>query len=200
VGKRPGKNKDNLEETKKKFLAISRVEFAEYGYADASTSRIVQNSGMARGSLYYHFGDKNGLFKAVYEQVMFEGLEKITFQMKGQPTDWLALKAGVQSFLDLCLDPVYRKITLIESQAAMTFRERFAVHEKTLLGKLRELLPKLFEEGYFKGHTEDTISIFIFGMLAETGRRMDSSRNIEEMRELFGKAMDGTLELMKPSE
>ena len=198
MSKRPGKNKANLEETHRNFLAIAREEFAEFGYADASTSRIVQKSGMARGSLYYHFGDKNGLFKAVYEEIMFEGLEKITFQMKGQPTDWLALNAGIQAFLDLCMDPVYRKITLMESQAAMTFSERYAVHEKTLLGKLRELLPGLMEDGYFEGHTEQTISVFIFGMLAETGRTMDSVGDIEQARQNFGRAMDSTLKFFQP--
>lgn len=200
MSKRPGKNKENLEETKAHFLAIAREEFAEFGYADASTSRIVQRSGMARGSLYYHFGDKNGLFRAVYEQIMFEGLEKITFQMKGQPTEWGALNAGVQAFLDLCMDPVYRKIVLMESQAAMTFKERFAVHERTLLGKLRELLPSLLNDGYFPGHNEQTISVFIFGMLSESGRTMDSSADIESDRKVFGDAMKSTLELMAPKD
>jgi len=198
MSKRPGKNKENLKETHRNFLVIAREEFAEHGYADASTSRIVQKSGMARGSLYYHFGDKNGLFKAVYEEIMHEGLAKITFQMEGQPSTWLALHAGTQAFLDLCLDPVYRKITLIESQAAMTFRERFAVHERTLLGKLKELLPDLMEQGYFEGHTPQTISVFIFGMLAETGRTMDSSQNIDNVRKTFGDALTNTLNLMKP--
>lgn len=200
MSKRPGKNKDNFEETKCHFLVIAREEFAEYGYAEASTSRIVQRSGMARGSLYYHFGDKNGLFKAVYEQIMFEGLEKITFQMKGQPTEWGALNAGIQAFLDLCMDPIYRKIILMESQAAMTFKERYAVHERTLLGKLRELLPGLLSDGYFPGHTEQTISVFLFGMLSESGRTMDSSQDIAKARELFGSAMKSTLELMKPNQ
>lgn len=198
MSKRPGKNKENLKETHCTFLAIAREEFAEYGYAEASTSRIVQRSGMARGSLYYHFGDKNGLFKAVYEEIMCEGLAKITFQMEGQPTTWLALHAGVQAFLDLCMDPVYRKITLMESQAAMTFLERYAIHEKTLLGKLRELLPDLMEQGYFEGHTEQTISVFIFGMLAETGRTMDSVSDIEKARQNFGQALKSTLNLMQP--
>lgn len=198
MSKRPGKNKENLEETKRIFIAIARDEFSEHGYADASTSRIVQRSGMARGSLYYHFGDKNGLFKAVYEAVMYEGLEKITFQMKGQPTAWGALNAGVQAFLDLCMDPVYRKITLIESQAAMSFQERFAVHEKTLLGKLRELLPELLDDGCFPGHTEETISIIIFGMLAECGRVIDTAEDAKASRAVFGKAIEQTLSLLNP--
>ena len=198
MSKRPGKNKANLEETHRNFLSIAREEFAEFGYAEASTSRIVQKSGMARGSLYYHFGDKNGLFKAVYEEIMNEGLESITERMEGKQDNWDALKAGIQAFLDLCMDPMYRKITLMESQAAMTFKERYHVHEKTLLGKLKQLLPSLLQNGYFPGHTQDTISVFLFGMLAETGRTLDTVENVEQTRKLFGRAIESTLKVMEP--
>ena len=199
MSKRPGKNKTNLEETHRNFLEIARQEFAEFGYADASTSRIVQKSGMARGSLYYHFGDKNGLFKAVYEEIMYEGLKTITQKMDGKDSPWSALKAGINAFLDLCMDPVYRKITLMESQAAMTYSERYQIHRKTLLGKLNELLPQLINKGYFPGHTQDTISVFLFGMLAEAGRTLDTVENIEQTRKLFGHAIESTLKVMEPN-
>jgi len=198
MSKRPGKNKTNLEETRSVFLTIAREEFAEFGYASASTSRIVQKSGMARGSLYYHFGDKNGLFKAVYEEIMHEGLETITNKMAGSQTHWDALKTGISAFMDLCMDPVYRKITLMESQAAMTYSERYEVNHRTLLGKLQELLPSLLQKGYFPGHTQDTIAVFLLGMLAESGRTLDTVENIEQTRELFGHAIESTLNLMKP--
>lgn len=198
MSKRPGKNKANLEETHRIFLEIAREEFAEFGYADASTSRIVQKSGMARGSLYYHFGDKHGLFKAVYEQMMFESADTIGEVIKSSETKWDALLNGAQGFLDLCLDETYRKITLIEAQAATSYKERLAVHEKTLLGHLRKLIPELLKDGYFKGHTEDTISVFIFGILAEIGRTIDSSSDIKGARMLFGDAFNQTMRSMAP--
>lgn len=198
MSKRPGKNKNNLEETHKVFLAIARQEFTNHGYADASTSRIVQESGMARGSLYYHFGDKNGLFKAVYEEMMFEGLNVISNAIDTAPTKWDAIKNGSQAFLDLCLNEEYRKITLIEAQSAITFKERYQIHEKTILTKLRQLLPELLEKGYFSGHTEETIPIFILGMLSEIGRTMDSAQDIIATRKLFGDAFDATLKMMEP--
>ncbi|MFK7839394.1 MAG: TetR/AcrR family transcriptional regulator [Bdellovibrionales bacterium] len=198
MSKRPGKNKENLKETHRVFLLIAREEFAEHGYAEASTSRIVQKSGMARGSLYYHFGDKNGLFKAVYEEIMYEGLDFVSNAMEGENDKWQALHTGIQAFLDLCLDHNFRKITLVESQAAMSFSERYAIHEKTLLGKLRELLPDLFEQGYFPEHTEDTISILLFGMLAETGRTLDIVKDSKLKRKIFGRAIKSTLNLMQP--
>lgn len=84
MSKRPGPNKDNLEATRKIFMDIAKLEFCNHGYSDASTTRIVTKSGMARGSLYYHFGDKNGLFKAVYEELLDDALICISQRMDVQ--------------------------------------------------------------------------------------------------------------------
>jgi len=37
-------------------------EFAEYGLENASTNRIVKNSGIAKGSFYQYFEDKQDVF------------------------------------------------------------------------------------------------------------------------------------------
>lgn len=198
MSKRPGKNKENSEKTHQVFIDIAREEFTDSGYAEASTSRIVQQSGMARGSLYYHFGDKNGLFKAVYEDMMHKGLVRISEKMDKEANEWDALLTGAHAFMDLCMDRPYRKIVLIESQAAISFHYRFKIHEQTLLGKMRTLLPALLKSNHFPGHTQDTIVIFIFGILAEIGRSFDSAEDIEAAREAFGTAFDHTMNLLKP--
>lgn len=198
MSKRPGKNKANLEETHRIFIDIARKEFAEHGYADASTSRIVQQSGMARGSLYYHFGDKNGLFLAVYTDLMHRGIKEIEKSMNNNQDEWETLMAGLHGFLDLCIDKTYRKIVLIESQSAIKFHERFQIHEETLLGRMRVLFPPLIKKGYFQGHTEHTIAIFIFGIIAEIGRSFDTSEDIQESRATFGRALNQTMNMMKP--
>lgn len=197
MSKRPGSNKDNLEETHKKFLKIAAKEFTRYGYADASTSRIVQASGMARGSLYYHFGDKNGLFRAVYENLMQSANDKVSRQVDSQDSAWNGLLAGARAFLDLCKDETFRKITLIESQAAMSYKDRFAIQEQTLLGKLRTLLPGLLTDGNFPGHTQETLGIFIYGILSEIGRTYDMTQNIDQAHAHFSKAFETTLISMR---
>ncbi len=179
MSKRQGPNKENLEETRQTFLDIATIEFTEYGYNQASTSRIVENSGMARGSLYYHFGDKQGLFRAVYEEMLATALKNVSKKMDQENNNWKALIIGAEAFLDLCSDKAFRKITLLESQAAISFEERIEIHRRTLLGKLQLLLKELLHEGYFPGHTIQTITTFIFGILGEIGRVFDFSQDIE---------------------
>ena len=83
MAKKPGPNKQNLEATRRIFLNIARKEFSTQGYYNASTAHIVEESGMARGSLYYHFGDKKGLFRAVYEELMTEMRDAVRKDVAG---------------------------------------------------------------------------------------------------------------------
>ncbi len=196
MSKRRGANKENLEETHRIFLQIAREEFTEHGYAAGSTSRIVEQSGMARGSLYYHFGDKQGLFKAVYIDMMETAVQDVVKAMDANTDPWDALMAGTQTYIDLCMDKAFRKITLIESQAALPIKDRYAIHERTLLEKLRSILPTLTEKRYFPGHTANSLSIFIFGILGEIGRAFDFSENIKADRETYGQAFTDTMQRM----
>ena len=200
MSKRHGPNKENLEATRQTFIDIATEEFTEYGYNQASTSRIVEHSGMARGSLYYHFGDKHGLFKAVYEDMLAKALNTVSDKMEKQDNSWDALLTGSQAFLDLCSEKPFRKITLLESQSAITFEERIALHKGTLLGKLQFLLNDLLNKGYFPGHTPQTITTFIFGILGEIGRSLDFSEDIAADLNTYKQSFVLSIEtLAKPS-
>jgi AcrR family transcriptional regulator len=198
MSKRSGPNKDNLEETRRIFINVAREEFCQNGYPNASTSRIVLNSNMARGSLYYHFGDKNGLFRAVYEDVLLNSMTSMEQEMKKHKDPWDALMAGSKAFLELCADAHFRKIILIESQSALTYAERHALQSRTLFGKLRAVLPELMERGYFSGHTLDTIFVFILGILAEIGRSFDLDPNNVGNKSLYESAYRITMDKFRP--
>ncbi len=60
---------DNLEQDKQEaILRTAGEEFAEKGFESASINRIIQRSGMSKGSVYYYFEDKADLFATVLER------------------------------------------------------------------------------------------------------------------------------------
>jgi AcrR family transcriptional regulator len=60
---------DNLEPEKQEaILRAAGEEFAEHGFASASINRIIERSGMSKGSVYYYFEDKADLFATVLER------------------------------------------------------------------------------------------------------------------------------------
>jgi AcrR family transcriptional regulator len=66
----------NLPQEKRETIMNAAVEeFAEFGLENASTNRIVKNSGIAKGSFYQYFEDKQDVFMhllAVIEQKEME--------------------------------------------------------------------------------------------------------------------------------
>src|SRR5437763_827700 len=68
---------EQSEATRSALVAAARPLFAERGYAGVGTEEIVRAAGVTRGALYHHFGGKDDLFAAVYEQVEAELVPEI---------------------------------------------------------------------------------------------------------------------------
>lgn len=64
----PKKTFFNLPEDKRQRIIEAAIdEFAKYPYDKASINRIVENSGIAKGSFYQYFEDKKDLYKYILE-------------------------------------------------------------------------------------------------------------------------------------
>ncbi len=61
-------------DTRQRLLAAALKHFARRGYAATSVREIVADAGVAKPVLYYHFGSKPGLFKALVESAQTERL------------------------------------------------------------------------------------------------------------------------------
>lgn len=59
---------EQYEKTRMILLDVAHELFAMQGYAATSTSEIVERAKVTRGALYYHFRDKEDLFRAVFER------------------------------------------------------------------------------------------------------------------------------------
>ena len=66
----------NLPEEKRRIIVDAATEeFAEYGLENASTNRIVANSGISKGSFYQYFEDKRDVFMYLLAVLEREKLE-----------------------------------------------------------------------------------------------------------------------------
>jgi AcrR family transcriptional regulator len=187
MAKKHGPNKENLEATRRIFLNIARKEFSTVGYYNASTANIVDESGMARGSLYYHFGDKKGLFRAVYEELMEEMQLAVQTKTANDKDSWESLINGSMTVLDLCMKNETRRI-VIDVHTALTYRERVEILQRTLLLELSKILQGVFSMGYFKGHDLRSLSMMIFGMISEGSRSFELADDIPKARESIGRS------------
>jgi AcrR family transcriptional regulator len=62
----------NGSDTRQQILLAALRHFAHAGYAGTSVQEIVDEAGVAKPALYYHFGDKAGLYRALVESAYDE--------------------------------------------------------------------------------------------------------------------------------
>lgn len=197
MSKRKGANKANLEQTRARFLELAEKEFSTYGYANASTSRIVEQSGMARGSLYYHFKDKQDIFRAVYESVMIKMAAQIRETLDRISDPWEAFMKAAHMYFTVCVHPEKSRIFLIESQAALPYSERYLVISRTIRPVLTESLDRLSRAGHFDSKNKDMLAIFIFGALGESGRIINIMPNQQAVMDQFFKTFTWAMERLR---
>lgn len=149
---------------------------------------------MARGSLYYHFEHKQGLFRAVFEHVIKQAYEKMSAAANSTDDNWEGLARACEAYLDLCASKEFRKIILIESQAALEFSDRMAIHAATIRPIAFSRLERMANEGRIERESIPSIAYFLFGTTGEMGRFLEYSSDIETDKEKHKKIFR---ELMK---
>jgi TetR/AcrR family transcriptional regulator len=84
-------------------------EFAEYGYAGASTNRIVKEVGIAKGSLFNYFASKDDLWLYVAEYALDIVIPLLQKRMEDLPPDILErLTAMTEASIDVYIEnPLY---------------------------------------------------------------------------------------------
>jgi AcrR family transcriptional regulator len=71
------------------ILAAAREEFGQLGYAGGRVERIARRAGVNKQLLFYYFGSKTGLFKAVLDAASHDIADATTGQEKSAPLERL---------------------------------------------------------------------------------------------------------------
>lgn len=99
-------------EAQSKVIASARSIFAEKGYQQASLEDIANHCGLTTRPVYHYFGNKQGLFKAVTEQIESELAAQFLQAISQQSLD---LHAGWSAFITMCKQQDFRQIVLLDA-------------------------------------------------------------------------------------
>lgn len=157
----------NPEQTRERILDAALDVFAEKGYHDAKMDEIVEESNTSKGSIYFHFPNKERLFLALVDQFA-DVLERQVTQAirkedEGMKRVQIALETVVATFGQ------YRrpaKVMLVQAmglgapfeQKQMQIKERFAI----LIGKYLE---EAVEQGEIEPLDTDVIAYAWMGAI-----------------------------------
>ena len=110
--------------TQSALLDAARPLFAERGFTAVSADEIVRAAGVTRGALHHHYGDKRGLFRAVFEQVEQELTEELADVIAAGEGD--LFPRALSAFLDIAERAEVRQIAMTDAPAVLgwqTWRE-----------------------------------------------------------------------------
>ena len=78
------------------ILATASRLFAEKGYSQTTTAEIAREAGVAEGTLYHHFGSKDGIFLTLFDETMEGYLAGVEALLARETTGKVTLTAFVR--------------------------------------------------------------------------------------------------------
>jgi len=155
--------------TRADLIRVARELFTERGYGDVGTEEIVRRANVTRGALYHHFTDKRDLFRAVHEQVEQDMVASIAGAMEGIEDPVELLVAANRRFLDLCTDPNWTRIPLIDAPSVLGWTEWRAVDMRYGLGMATAALRAAMDTGLLKPVPVRPLAHILLAAMSEAG-------------------------------
>jgi AcrR family transcriptional regulator len=95
---------DKAAETHAAIVRAALAEFTERGFAGARLDEISKRAGVAKGTIYIHFKDKEALFEGIVRQMILPYSEQMEAKAKDHPPQ------SPEQFLEEFLIPLVRSL------------------------------------------------------------------------------------------
>lgn len=111
------------------MLAAARPLFGARGFAEVPAEEVVAAAGVTRGALHHHYGDKKGVFRAVFEQLEADFMADVVQAIDGVGAEDL-VPVAIRAFLDICARPETLQIALTDAPAVLGWAEWRSIEAK----------------------------------------------------------------------
>jgi AcrR family transcriptional regulator len=165
--RRPGRREADAQATREALIRAALELFTKRGYAGVGTEEIVARAKVTRGALYHHFEDKRDLFRAVFERVEAELMERIGATMEAVDDPWELMVAGMRSFLDACEEPAVKQISLTDAPAVLGWQEWREIDNRHGLGLTRAALEGAVDAGVLRPIVVEPMAHLFVAALSE---------------------------------
>ncbi|MEY9874498.1 TetR/AcrR family transcriptional repressor of nem operon [Streptacidiphilus sp. MAP12-33] len=105
------------ERTRESLLDAGLAIAAEHGLSGMSVNRVVAAAGVAKGTFYVHFPDRGAFLNALHGRFHAQVAEAVGAAMDPLPPGRARLRAGMETYLDLCLRHNGVKAMLLEARS-----------------------------------------------------------------------------------
>ncbi|MGW4325083.1 TetR/AcrR family transcriptional regulator [Nocardia sp. NPDC004573] len=172
----------HIENTRRTLLETAARLFAEREYADLSAEELVRAAGLTRGALYHHFDGKKGLFEAVVDELEDRAAQRIRAAIDSATDPFERVDRSLGAFLDICAEPDYRHIVLLQGPIALGWRRWREVDQRHLSSLVLEAARDLLDAGLIQPHPPALLASAFYGALTEMSLTIAESDDTEKGR------------------
>jgi AcrR family transcriptional regulator len=135
------------------ILATASRLFASRGYSQTTTAEIAREAGVAEGTLYHHFGSKDGIFLTLFDETMEGYLAGIEALLARETTGRETLSAFVRFHFDYVSLRKEQYLILLRDFPAHLTVEHFASRspQREKLDRITELFSRILARGKADG-------------------------------------------------
>lgn len=169
---RPGRASADPDRAAKRDRILDAAEgvFAERGFYAAKVADIAKAAGVADGTIYLYFKNKDDLLITLFESRMERVNQLLAEAVAGAVGPRAQLVAFVRAYLDLIVaQPTAAEVLTIELRQSTKFMREYSPHR---FGELLRLLAGVIARGQAAGELSDAVPAphaarMIFGVLDE---------------------------------
>ncbi|WP_421656528.1 TetR/AcrR family transcriptional regulator [Leptothermofonsia sp. ETS-13] len=134
-----------VNQKREQILQGAMQVFLASGYASTSMDRVAAAAGVSKQTIYSHFQDKEGLFKALMERVTFDRVRNFLGEEEilGEPE--VVLLQLAEFFLTVIADQEYLSLLRLIIAESVRFPELAQLYTRSVIQQGRQLLSRYFQ-------------------------------------------------------
>jgi AcrR family transcriptional regulator len=186
--------------TRERLVSTARELFGRDGYDATSVEAVLREAGVARGSLYHHFENKEALFDAVLDRVVAEAAAEAGRAAAEHDDPVESLRAGCGAWLRLSLDHAVQQIALVDAPAVLGWARWRELDEQYTLGGVRQSLQRLADAGRVPPDQVDALANMLLAAVGEAALLIVAADDPESALDSGLAAFDTLLERLAGSD
>jgi AcrR family transcriptional regulator len=179
--------------TRGALLRAGRELFAANGFANTPREEIVERAGVTRGALHHHFGRKQDLFLAVFEDLEEEIGGRIMAAAVSGADPMAQLRLGCQAFLDAALDPAVQRIVLLDAPSVLGWEGWREVEARHGLGLVTQAIREVMAAGQVEVQPVEPLAHILLAALNEAALLVAGAEDPVATRATVGDMVDRLL-------
>ena len=177
------RREENTEATRAALLASAQDAFAKQGFGRSSTEAIARAARVSRGAFYHHFADKKALFDAVVISLQIMAVDRVSERALQENDLWDRLYAGLDAYLEVCMEPVYARIVVRDARAVLGEERFMKIEGDYTVALLRANLAALHKAGRLAVDDPELLSQMVDAMVCRLAMTLQTDGAAPDQRD-----------------